>query len=148
MFGMSFFEIFMIAIIAIIFLGPEKLPGAMVEIAKFFKQVKSGLTQAKETFNHELQLNELREDALKYKSQIENSAGQMMKTVKIDELVDAKNSISSSLDDLKGIADPEPKDIPVEKQKISEALADKKQNVDLGKKLDIDKKVDITKKDS
>ena len=126
MFGMSFFEIFMIAVIAIIFLGPDKLPGAMIEIAKFFKQVKGGLTQAKETFNHELQLDELRENALKYKGQIENSAGEMMKTAKIDEFVDAKNSISNSLNDLKDITTdsaPSPTNAP---KSISEALSKKK----------------------
>ncbi len=141
MFGMSFFEIFMIAVIAIIFLGPDKLPGAMIEIAKFFKQVKGGLTSAKETFNHELQLDELRENALKYKGQIENSAGEMMKTVKIDELVDAKNSISNSLNDLKDITDPSPINEP---KSISEALAKKK--VSLVKtdktKVSLDKKRD------
>ena len=37
MFGMSLPEIIVIAVIAVLFLGPDKLPSAMVEIAKFFK---------------------------------------------------------------------------------------------------------------
>ena len=40
MFGMSLPEIIVIAVIAVLFLGPDKLPSAMVEIAKFFKTVK------------------------------------------------------------------------------------------------------------
>ena len=35
MFGMGFTEILIIMVIAILFLGPDKLPGAMVDIAKF-----------------------------------------------------------------------------------------------------------------
>jgi len=35
MFGMGFTEILFIAVIAIIFLGPDKLPEAMVQIANF-----------------------------------------------------------------------------------------------------------------
>jgi len=137
MFGMSFFEILMIAIIAIIFLGPEKLPSAMMEIAKFFKQFKKGVTQVKETFNHELELNELRENALKYKNQIENSAGNIMKTTNMDEFLDVKNSISNSLDDLKGITEKDAtdksNDVSLEKpKKIGEALEKPKVNLKKG----------------
>ncbi len=38
MFGMGFMEIILIAIVAIIALGPEKLPGTMVQIAKFINK--------------------------------------------------------------------------------------------------------------
>ncbi len=37
MFGMGFTEILMIAVVAILFLGPDKLPDAMVSVAKFIK---------------------------------------------------------------------------------------------------------------
>ena len=37
MFGMSFSEILVIAVIAVLVLGPDKLPSAMVQIAKFLK---------------------------------------------------------------------------------------------------------------
>ena len=40
---MGFTEILLIAIVAILFLGPDKLPGAMVEIAKFIKGAKKQL---------------------------------------------------------------------------------------------------------
>ena len=36
MFGMGLTEIFLIAIVAVLFLGPDKLPSTMIEIAKFF----------------------------------------------------------------------------------------------------------------
>ena len=40
MFGMGFMEIFLVGIVAVIALGPEKLPSAMVDIAKFFKKLE------------------------------------------------------------------------------------------------------------
>ncbi len=73
MFGMGFMEILLIAIIAIIALGPEKLPTAMVEIAKFLKKFKSGVEDAKSTLDNELNISEMKEEAARYKAQIEDA---------------------------------------------------------------------------
>ena len=73
MFGMGFMEIFLIAIVAIIALGPEKLPTAMVEIAKFLKKFKSGVEDAKSTLDNELNITEMKAEAAKYKAQIEDA---------------------------------------------------------------------------
>lgn len=73
MFGMGFMEIFLIAVVAIIALGPEKLPNAMVEIAKFIKKIKSGVEDAKSTLDNELNIKEMKEEAAKYKAQIEDA---------------------------------------------------------------------------
>ncbi|MDD2640042.1 MAG: Sec-independent protein translocase protein TatB, partial [Arcobacteraceae bacterium] len=70
MFGMGFFEILLVAVIAIIALGPEKLPTAMVEVARFFKKFKSGIDEAKSTLDNELQLSDMKEEASKFKAQI------------------------------------------------------------------------------
>jgi len=73
MFGMSFGEILIIAVIAILFIGPDKLPEAMVQIAKFFKSFKNTVNETKETIEQELHLAELKEEALNYKETL-NSA--------------------------------------------------------------------------
>ncbi len=72
MFGFGLMEILLIAIVAIIALGPEKLPSAMVDIAKFFRKLKSGLEEAKSTLDSELKISELKSEAEKYKAQVEN----------------------------------------------------------------------------
>ena len=54
MFGMGFTEILFIAVIAILFLGPDKLPSAMVDIAKFFRQVKKTLGTVKDSLEEEI----------------------------------------------------------------------------------------------
>ena len=73
MFGMGLGELLLVAIVAIVFLGPEKLPNAMVETAKFFRKVKKSLTDAKGALDEELKLSELKSDALSYKEKIESS---------------------------------------------------------------------------
>ncbi len=40
MFGMGFFELLVVLVVAIIFLGPEKFPKALVDIVKCFRAVK------------------------------------------------------------------------------------------------------------
>ena len=73
MFGMSLPEIIIIAVVAVIFLGPDKLPDAMVKIAKFFKMFKQTVNSAKSTFEQEVKIAELKEDAKKYKESVQNA---------------------------------------------------------------------------
>lgn len=84
MFGMGFMEIFLIAIIAVIALGPDKLPTAMVQIAKFIKKMKTGLDDAKSTLDSELNISEMKAEASKFKSQIEDTKASLSMDSKID----------------------------------------------------------------
>ncbi len=96
MFGMSLGEIFVIAIIAILFVGPDKLPDALVKIAKFFRSFKNTINEAKDSFEKELQINELREEALKYKKQLTSSVENIKEEAnltKLDEIYEEFNSI-------------------------------------------------------
>ncbi len=74
MFGMGFTEILFIAVIAVLFLGPEKLPDAMVQIAKLFKSVRGTINDAKSSFEDEIHIKELREEALGYRKKIEEAS--------------------------------------------------------------------------
>jgi sec-independent protein translocase protein TatB len=84
MFGMGFMEIFLVLIVAIIALGPEKLPGALVEGAKFFKKIKGELSDAKSSLDKELNLSELKEDAAKLKESVSNI--QNMANIDLDDI--------------------------------------------------------------
>jgi sec-independent protein translocase protein TatB len=84
MFGMGFTEILLIAIIAVIALGPEKLPGTMVQIAKFINKFKNGLADAKSTLDNELNISEMKAEASKFKSQIEETKSSLSIDTKID----------------------------------------------------------------
>ncbi|GAA7443673.1 Sec-independent protein translocase protein TatB [Helicobacter pylori] len=89
MFGMGFFEILVVLIVAIIFLGPEKFPQAIVDIVKFFRAVKKTLNDAKDTLDKEINIEEIKKETLEYQKLFENKV-ESLKGVKIEELEDAK----------------------------------------------------------
>ena len=95
MFGMGISEIIIIAVIAVIVLGPDKLPSAMVNIAKFFKVFKQTINGAKSTFEQEIKIAELKEDAKKYKDSLTTSIDGARKKLTLDELDELKSSVNS-----------------------------------------------------
>jgi sec-independent protein translocase protein TatB len=97
MFGMSLGEIFVIAIIAILFVGPDKLPKMMVEIAKFFKGVKRTIHETKESIEQEIHLSELKEEALSYKEGLKKT----MDSYKLDDDLNIVDDINDGLKDIK-----------------------------------------------
>ena len=94
MFGMGFTEILIIAVIAILFMGPDKLPGAMVEIAKFFRTVKKTVGDVKDTLEEEMNVSEIKQEALAYKKELLDASESLNK------VTDVKGSIASGLSDL------------------------------------------------
>lgn len=74
MFGIGFTELVLIAIVAILFLGPDKLPQAMVEIAKFIKSVKQTVGEAKSSLEEEMKIADLKDEALGYKKSSQRQA--------------------------------------------------------------------------
>ncbi len=101
MFGMGFTEIVIIAIIAILFLGPDKLPEAMVEIAKFFRNVKKTVGSAKESLEHELNVADIKEEALNYKKELTQASEELNKMADLGNLNDEIHEIT---DDIKSAA--------------------------------------------
>jgi len=90
MFGIGFTEILLIAIIAILFLGPDKLPEAMVQVAKFFKGVKKTINEAKGALDEEMKIADLKEEALNYKRQLDSATSELQgfKNISMDEILD------------------------------------------------------------
>jgi len=112
MFGMGFTEILMIAIVAILFLGPDKLPDAMVKVAKFIRGAKNAITEAKSAIDSEIKISELKEEALSYKAKLDEATNELRGFKNID-------SINESLDNLTSTKQVEPKqddNIPIKKR--------------------------------
>lgn len=86
MFGMGFFEILLIAVVAIIFLGPEKLPKALVDVAKFLKAVKRTMDEAKESLDKEVNLSKIKEEALAYKNSLTQGVENLTKEMDLKEI--------------------------------------------------------------
>jgi sec-independent protein translocase protein TatB len=96
MFGMGFTEILMIAVVAILFLGPDKLPNAMVQIAKFIKGAKNAITDAKNAIDSEIKISELKEEALGYKAKLDEASAELQGFKNINPM----NNIKASLTEL------------------------------------------------
>ncbi|GAB6075119.1 Sec-independent protein translocase protein TatB [Nautilia lithotrophica] len=91
---MGFTEILFIAVIAIIVLGPDKLPEAMVQIGRFVGKIKKMWRDATADIRRELELEEMKEEMQKYKKQLEELQR------KVDTDVGEINKGLTSLDDL------------------------------------------------
>ena len=96
MFGMGFAELLIIGIIAILFLGPDKLPETMVQIAKFFKNVKSTISTAKESIEEELHVSELRDQAQNYRQELQEAHQEMARLSSLDTLNDEIDEVKKA----------------------------------------------------
>ena len=120
MFGMGFTEILIVIVIAVLFLGPDKLPSAMVEMAKFIKGIKKGVGDAKTALDDEIRISDLKDEALTYKKSLEDAASGLngFKNIGLDDMLEAESSS--------------------EKKKIASPVEPKKDNISFEKKPTID----------
>lgn len=121
MFGMSFGEILIIAVIAILFIGPDKLPEAMVKIAKFFRSFKKTINETKETIEQEMHLAELKEEAISYKDKLDNAVNDFKLESDVNIVDDLNQSVKEIETSVKQIAsEPKPKAKKSKKEKKKE----------------------------
>jgi sec-independent protein translocase protein TatB len=130
MFGIGFTEILLISIIAILFLGPDKLPETMVQIAKFIKGVKKTVGDAKGALEEEMKIADLKDEALNYKKQLDSATSELksFKNIDFDEIMDDKPKASTKKKTEK--ANPDAKDsVPkVEIEQKNETVTFKKKS--------------------
>lgn len=90
---MSFGEIIVILVVAILVLGPDKLPEAIVQIAKILKAVKRSIDDAKSSIEKEIRINDLKEEAKKYKDEFSSTNENIRKKLSFEEFDDLKRDI-------------------------------------------------------
>ncbi|HEH4586734.1 TPA: Sec-independent protein translocase subunit TatB [Campylobacter coli] len=90
---MSFGEIIVILIVAILVLGPDKLPEAIVQIAKILKALKRNIDDAKSSIEKEVRINDLKEEAKKYKDKFSSANENIRKKLSFEEFDDLKRDI-------------------------------------------------------
>ena len=133
MFGMGIMEIFLIAIVAIFALGPEKLPTSMVQIAKFLNKLKAGISDAKTTLDNELNISEMKEEANKFKAQIEETKTSLSMDSKIDlglsDIMKDNLSVDSSVETKKIQEEPKQEKISFKKEDKFKVNLDEKKEV-------------------
>lgn len=90
MFGMGFTEMLLIAVIAVLFLGPDKLPSAMVEIAKLFRSVKSTIGSVKDSLEEEMNVAGIKQEALAYKEELLKASEGLHKVTNVQATIGAE----------------------------------------------------------
>ncbi len=125
MFGIGFTELLLISVIAILFLGPDKLPDTMVQIAKFIKSVKKTVGEAQSSLEEELKISDLKDEALKYKEQLDNATNELksFKNIDFDDMDDLTHD-----DDLSTEKPKVKKETPYAERKTIETPIETKSN--------------------
>ena len=137
MFGMGFTEILIIAVIAILFLGPDKLPGAMVDIAKFFRQMKKTVGSVKDSLEEEINVSEIKAEALAYKKELLDATESLDKVTSMASL----DGVSDLADDFLGNDDDDnkpKKEVPKSTPKEETVTFKKKDKKTKQKEEDVD----------
>ncbi|MCD6433001.1 MAG: Sec-independent protein translocase subunit TatB [Sulfurimonas sp.] len=134
MFGLGFTEIMIIAIIAVLFLGPDKLPSAMMEVAKFFRSAKKTISSVKDSLEQEMNVSEIKQEALAYKKELLDATNDVKKATDISDVGAQLTNLSDDM-----MADIEDKP----KVKESPKISPKAEKVTFEKKKRIKKEDDI-----
>jgi sec-independent protein translocase protein TatB len=140
MFGMGFTEIMIIAVIAILFLGPEKLPSAMVDIAKFFRSAKRTINSVKDSLEQEMNVSEIKQEALAYKKELLEASNEVKKATDISDVTANLSTLGDNImDDIEDDIEDET-DAEVKK---AEKTSPKAQKITFEKKKKKEDSVDV-----
>lgn len=92
MFDIGFFEIIIIGVLALVVLGPERLPGAIRSTMKNVRSIKNMANGFKQEVEQQFKIHELHENLKKAEQQnLENLSPELQESV--DELRKAAQSV-------------------------------------------------------
>jgi len=98
MFGMDLGELLVIAIVAVIFLGPDKLPETMVSIAKFIRGVKETISSTKATIAEEIHYTQMKEEVIAYKNDLLSASDELKQMTDMTEVGSEIKSIKNEIE--------------------------------------------------
>lgn len=108
MFDMGFTEMMLIGIVALIVIGPERLPGVARTAGKYFGRLKRFMTSVKADVEQELRADELRQILADQQRELDtikdsmNVAGKAFEK-EVNDVSAAGESLAESLDDTPSI---------------------------------------------
>ena len=114
MFDMGFTEVMLISIVALVVIGPERLPGVARTAGKYFSRLRNFMTNVRADVESELKADELREMLKKQQeelSSLKDVVSDVGKDLNLSEDIGAaeiKKSIEDAMPDLDTSVDPEP----------------------------------------
>jgi sec-independent protein translocase protein TatB len=114
MFDMGFTEMMLIGIVALVVIGPERLPGVARTAGKYFSRLRNFMTNVRADVESELKADELREMLKKQQeelSSLKDVVNDVGKDINLSEdigVAEIKKSIEDTMPDLDTSVDPEP----------------------------------------
>jgi sec-independent protein translocase protein TatB len=88
MLDIGFSELLVVVVLAVLVLGPDKLPEAMKDFARFIKKMKKMWSDATADITRELEMEDMKEEVEKYKKELKK----LQNETKIDNPLDTLNS--------------------------------------------------------
>lgn len=130
MFGIGFTELVVIAIIAILFIGPDKLPSTMIQIAKFFKNAKNTINTMKTGIEEEMNIQSMKEEALAYKKGLLDASNHVKSATDIKAMAAKLTTLEddSFIDD-GFFGEPEKKSVPNKPEEVTLKKSDAVQTI-------------------
>jgi len=114
MFDMGFTEMMLIGIVALVVIGPERLPGVARTAGKYFTRLRNFMMNVRADVESELKADELREmlkkqaEELNSLKDVVNEAGKDLNLSEDIGVAGIKKSIEDAMPDLNSSLDPEP----------------------------------------
>ncbi len=112
MFDMGFTEMMLIGIVALVVIGPERLPGVARTAGKYYSRLRGFITSVRADVESELKADELREmfeSQQKELQSLKEVIGDVGKDVGLSDISNEMSDIASSISDTQTISDSEPK---------------------------------------
>ncbi len=111
MFDMGFTEMMLIGIVALVVIGPERLPGVARTAGKYFARLRNFMMNVRADVESELKADELREmfeSQQKELQSLKEEVSDVGKDIGLSDIKDELSDIASSIDDARPTTDPEP----------------------------------------
>ena len=90
MLDIGFSELLVVMVLAVLVLGPDKLPEAMKDFARFIKKIKKMWKDATADITRELEMEDMKEEVKKYKDELNKLQNETK--IDIQNPVDSLNS--------------------------------------------------------
>lgn len=117
MFGMGFTEMLLILVVAILFLGPDKLPTAMVDIAKFFRNMKKTIGTLKDSLEEEMNVSEIKKEALSYKKELLSASENLSRVTDMTKIGEEMSKLGDDI--ISDVEKPVTPKAPLTQEKIT-----------------------------
>ena len=106
MFDMGFTEMMLIGIVALIVIGPERLPGVARTAGKYFSKLRNFMMNVRADVESELKADELRQMFEKQQEELQSLKDVVSETGKdigLSEITDSLKDIDSEIKDISGL---------------------------------------------